>query len=93
MTQASIIYDASERVPSWTKVNQKGRKWTILDQSVQIAPAGCRIFANVIGKSPIHNKSYSSFKILVLCQLIGGIKIRLKISIFYGEKVVHLADF
>ena len=25
--------------------------------------------------------------------LIGGIKIRLKISIFYGEKVVHLADF
>ena len=26
-------------------------------------------------------------------QLIGGIKIRLKISIFYGEKVVHLADF
>ena len=26
-------------------------------------------------------------------ELIGGIKIRLKISIFYGEKVVHLADF
>ena len=26
-------------------------------------------------------------------KLIGGIKIRLKISIFYGEKVVHLADF
>ena len=25
--------------------------------------------------------------------LIGGIKIRLKISIFYGEKVVNLADF
>ena len=32
---------------------------------------------------------------LIICykQLIGGIKIRLKISIFYGEKVVHLADF
>ena len=29
----------------------------------------------------------------VLLLLIGGIKIRLKISIFYGEKVVHLADF
>ena len=28
-----------------------------------------------------------------LFELIGGIKIRLKISIFYGEKVVHLADF
>ena len=28
-----------------------------------------------------------------LFSLIGGIKIRLKISIFYGEKVVHLADF
>ena len=28
-----------------------------------------------------------------MSQLIGGIKIRLKISIFYGEKVVHLADF
>ena len=26
-------------------------------------------------------------------KLVGGIKIRLKISIFYGEKVVHLADF
>jgi hypothetical protein len=26
-------------------------------------------------------------------KLIGGIKIHLKISIFYGEKVVHLADF
>ena len=29
----------------------------------------------------------------IFFQLIGGIKIRLKISIFYGEKVVHLADF
>ena len=29
----------------------------------------------------------------ILDPLIGGIKIRLKISIFYGEKVVHLADF
>lgn len=29
----------------------------------------------------------------IIYQLIGGIKIRLKISIFYGEKVVHLADF
>ena len=29
----------------------------------------------------------------LLSILIGGIKIRLKISIFYGEKVVHLADF
>ena len=29
----------------------------------------------------------------MLNKLIGGIKIRLKISIFYGEKVVHLADF
>ena len=29
----------------------------------------------------------------VFALLIGGIKIRLKISIFYGEKVVHLADF
>ena len=29
----------------------------------------------------------------ILNLLIGGIKIRLKISIFYGEKVVHLADF
>ena len=28
-----------------------------------------------------------------LNKLIGGIKIRLKISIFYGEKVVHLVDF
>ena len=24
--------------------------------------------------------------------LVGGIKNRLKISVFYGEKVVHLAD-
>lgn len=30
---------------------------------------------------------------IVYSILIGGIKIRLKISIFYGEKVVHLADF
>ena len=30
---------------------------------------------------------------IYLYKLIGGIKIRLKISIFYGEKVVHLADF
>ena len=29
----------------------------------------------------------------IYIELIGGIKIRLKISIFYGEKVVHLADF
>ena len=27
-----------------------------------------------------------------LHQLVGGIKNRLKISVFYGEKVVHLAD-
>ena len=27
-----------------------------------------------------------------LIQLVGGIKNRLKISVFYGEKVVHLAD-
>ena len=34
------------------------------------------------------------FLSLLICYLlIGGIKIRLKISIFYGEKVVHLADF
>ena len=32
-------------------------------------------------------------KLIIYRQLIGGIKIRLKISIFYGEKVVHLADF
>ena len=25
-------------------------------------------------------------------KLVGGIKNRLKISVFYGEKVVHLAD-
>ena len=31
---------------------------------------------------------------MFLCnlQLVGGIKNRLKISVFYGEKVVHLAD-
>ena len=33
------------------------------------------------------------FLLLYYIILIGGIKIRLKISIFYGEKVVHLADF
>ena len=27
-----------------------------------------------------------------LLKLVGGIKNRLKISVFYGEKVVHLAD-
>ena len=27
-----------------------------------------------------------------LNKLVGGIKNRLKISVFYGEKVVHLAD-
>ena len=35
----------------------------------------------------------SSFSFNIIEKLIGGIKIRLKISIFYGEKVVHLADF
>ena len=30
--------------------------------------------------------------ILNLILLVGGIKNRLKISVFYGEKVVHLAD-
>ena len=52
------------------------------------------------------NNKYSKLEILayiitalgllvmsVFVILIGGIKIRLKISIFYGEKVVHLADF
>ena len=29
---------------------------------------------------------------IVISVLVGGIKNRLKISIFYGEKVVHLAD-
>ena len=37
--------------------------------------------------------SYSCFSQLGHCGiLVGGIKNRLKISVFYGEKVVHLAD-
>ena len=36
---------------------------------------------------------YCKNRFIFLVKLIGGIKIRLKISIFYGEKVVHLADF
>ena len=38
-------------------------------------------------------KTAISINMGTLSLLIGGIKIRLKISIFYGEKVVHLADF
>ena len=37
---------------------------------------------------PVKHGDFNIYK-----ELIGGIKIRLKISIFYGEKVVHLADF
>ena len=32
------------------------------------------------------------FIIILYYILVGGIKNRLKISVFYGEKVVHLAD-
>ena len=47
----------------------------------------------MINKFNVDNNSHKAKLIFVLWLLIGGIKIRLKISIFYGEKDVHLADF
>ena len=43
----------------------------------------------------VHNDTmtvYSAQPIHYFIELVGGIKNRLKISVFYGEKVVHLAD-
>ncbi len=53
------------------------------------------VSGEILWKIPyyFHEISLFSAKDKYFLSLIGGIKIRLKISIFYGEKVVHLADF
>ena len=72
-------------------VIDKNSKETLIGAVISIEGTDVKAVTDVNGNFSFEGLKDGTYTLYI--KLIGGIKIRLKISIFYGEKVVHLADF